>query len=88
MQITIKTMAKDKKDSFSVDVEPEKTVLELKQKVQEARSEFEASSSKLICQGRILNNEKTCSESGLKEGDFLVIIPGKKAPEAASGAGT
>lgn len=87
MKITVRTLNKGTKaDSFEIEITAENTILEVKQKVEAARSDFEAAGQKLVCAGKILNNEKTVADYNLKEGDFLVVIPGKKAappPEPA-----
>jgi len=79
MKITVKTV-KGGDAPFQVDVTADDSIAVLKQKVQEAKPEFAADGQKLISQGRIMTNEKKVGDFNLKEGDFVVCIPGKKAP--------
>lgn len=87
MKLTVKTVNKSGgggAGQFDINVEDADTILQVKQKIQEAKSEYEADSCKLICAGKILQNDKTVTDSALKDGDFLVIIPGKKAAAPAA----
>ena len=55
MKITIKTMTKSASggpQNFDIEVEPEETILKVKEKVQTERPEFLAESTKLIASGR------------------------------------
>lgn len=88
MKLAVKTLQKGgaKNETFDVNVEAGETIQQVKEKIEGMKPEFEAASAKLICAGRVLVNEKTVGESSLKEGDFLVIIPGKKKEAAAESA--
>merc|ERR1719206_764139 len=67
-----------------IDVTSEETILSVKQKVEAQKPEFAADGQKLISQGKILSNDKTVGDFNIKDGDFLVVIPGKTAPKPAA----
>lgn len=86
MKLTFKTIAK--KETFALeDVDPAKTVAEVKQLIQEAQG-FEAPLQKLIYSGKILADEKTIESYSIKEKDFIVCMVSKPkaAPKAAASA--
>lgn len=85
MKITVKSVNKTA-PNMEIDVEKSDTILQVKEKIQVANPDWDASTQKLICAGKILQNTKTVEESALKETDFLVVIPGKKAAAAATPA--
>lgn len=76
MKIFLKSLKGDKAE---FEVEPEETVLSLKQKVKEAQG-HEVEQQKLIFAGRIMEDAKLISEYGLKEGDNLVVMISKPKP--------
>jgi len=81
-----------KGEAFDVEVEPGDTVQDLKAKVAALKPELPASQQKLVFSGKVLQDGATLSDSGIKDGDFLVIMVAKPkpapgaAPSAASSA--
>lgn len=73
-----------KGEAFDVDVEPSETVEALKAKVAAMRPDVATGVLKLVFSGKVLQDSATLGDSGLKEGDFLVVMAAKpKAGEAA-----
>lgn len=84
MKLTFKTIAK--KETFALeDVDPAKTVAEVKQLIQEAQG-FEAPLQKLIYSGKILSDEKTIESYAIKEKDFIVCMVSKPKTAAKPAA--
>mmetsp|Transcript_45563 Transcript_45563/g.120910 ORF Transcript_45563/g.120910 Transcript_45563/m.120910 type:complete len:377 (-) Transcript_45563:252-1382(-) len=86
-KIVMKTL---KGDNFEVEVDPSITIEGLKKKVSELRAEFPADQQKLIYSGRILSDESTVADAGVKPGEFVVVMvtkpkaaPADAAPAAA-----
>jgi len=80
MKITVKTISGQK---FSVEVAADDNVGGIKSKIEAANRDFPAGETKLIHKAKILKNEQTIAEIGLKETDFLVCH--RQAPPMASG---
>ncbi|BFZ61135.1 UV excision repair protein rad23 [Saitoella coloradoensis] len=78
MKLTLKNLQQQK---FTIDVEPSDTVAQIKAKIEEEKG-YEANNQKLIFSGKILGDEKTVDEVGVKEKDFVVCMVSK--PKAAS----
>jgi len=76
MKIFLKSLKGDKAE---FEVQPEDTVLSLKQQVKEAQG-HEVEQQKLIFAGRIMEDAKQLVEYGLKEGDNLVVMISKPKP--------
>ena len=76
MKIFLKSLKGDKAE---FEVQPEDTVLSLKQKVKEAQG-HEVEQQKLIFAGRIMEDAKQLAEYALKEGDNLVVMISKPKP--------
>jgi len=73
-----------KGEAFDVDVDPSETVEALKAKVATMRPDVATGALKLVFSGKVLQDSATLGDSGLKEGDFLVVMAAKpKAGEAA-----
>lgn len=87
MKLTIKTLAKS---TFTVEIEPEKTVKELKEKIEkEQGKDYPPAAQKLIYSGKILADENKLSEYEFDEKKFVVLMitrpppPPKPAPAPA-----
>jgi UV excision repair protein RAD23 len=78
-KIVMKTL---KGDNFEVEVDPSITIQDLKKKVSEVRTEFPADHQKLIYSGRILTDDSTVAQAGVKPGEFVVVMVTK--PKAAT----
>ncbi|XP_028404638.1 UV excision repair protein RAD23 homolog B-like [Dendronephthya gigantea] len=87
MKLTFKTL---QQQTFSVEIEAEKTVLELKQKVEEekGKDKFPVKDMKLIYAGKILADDKPLVEYNIdeKSGFIVVMIAKSKSATASSGA--
>ena len=77
MKIFLKTL---KGDKIEFEVQPEDTVLSLKQRVKEVQG-HDVELQKLIATGRIMEDAKLLSEYSLKEGDNIVIMVAKPKPQ-------
>jgi len=81
MKITVKTL---QQKVFQIDAEPNNTVGDLKNSIQESQGHL-VDSQKIIYSGKILADEKTIESLNIKEKDFLVLMVAKaKAAPAAS----
>ncbi|KAG0140873.1 hypothetical protein CROQUDRAFT_664581 [Cronartium quercuum f. sp. fusiforme G11] len=78
MKLTFKTL---QKQQFVLDVEPSTSIANLKLAIKEAQG-FEPDQQKIIFSGKVLVDEKTIAEIGVKEKDFFVVmlIKPKTAP--------
>ena len=77
MKLTIKQVSKatDGSNVFELDnLETSMTILQVKEKCTEVKKQFIAANMKLIASGRILSNDKTVGDCGLKDGDFLASL--------------
>ncbi|CAH7674957.1 UV excision repair protein Rad23 [Phakopsora pachyrhizi] len=70
MKLTFKTL---QKQQFTLDVDPSTTVGSLKIQIKESQG-FEPDQQKLIFSGKVLANEKTIADIGVKEKDFFVVM--------------
>lgn len=78
MKLTIKTL---QQSSFKIDIEPEKTVSELKDKIeQDHGKDYPKSAQKLIYSGKILADETKLSEYNIDEKKFIVLMIIKPPP--------
>lgn len=68
-----------KKEKVPLDLEPSNTILETKTKLAQSIS-CEESQIKLIYSGKVLQDSKTVSECGLKDGDQVVFMVSQKSP--------
>nr|2NBU_A Chain A, UV excision repair protein RAD23 [Saccharomyces cerevisiae S288C] len=66
-----------KKEKVPLDLEPSNTILETKTKLAQSIS-CEESQIKLIYSGKVLQDSKTVSECGLKDGDQVVFMVSQK----------
>jgi len=82
VKVTIKTI-KNKK--FSMELEDGWSVSDVKTKIQDDLKLGEVSLQKLIHRGKILKNEQSISEIGVKDNDYIVVmVTKKKAPKKKS----
>ncbi|CAG5120215.1 unnamed protein product [Candidula unifasciata] len=80
MLITLKTL---QQQTFKLDVSPEITVKELKDKIESDRGkDYPASGQKLIYAGKILDDTKAVGEYNIEEKNFVVVMVTK--PKAAT----
>ncbi|KAH8828288.1 hypothetical protein DL96DRAFT_1602577 [Flagelloscypha sp. PMI_526] len=80
MKVTVKTT---QQKVFTLDIEPEQTVADLKVKINDAHGHAVAS-QKIIYSGKILPDDKTIDSCGIKEKDFLVLMVSKPKPTPAA----
>jgi len=78
MKLTFKTL---QKQQFTLDVDPSTTVEKLKVLIKDSQG-FEPEQQKLIFSGKVLGDDKTIEQIGVKEKDFFVVmlIKPKSAP--------
>lgn len=83
MKLTIKTL---QQSTFKVDIEPEKTVKDLKDKIEKDHGkDFPCAAQKLIYSGKILADESKLAEYNIDEKKFVVLMitrppPAQKPP--------
>jgi len=70
MNLTFKTL---QRDTFDLEVDPTKTVLELKELLNEKKG-FPVNQQKLIYAGKILSDEQVLNACGLEESKFIVVM--------------
>ncbi|KAJ5080965.1 hypothetical protein N7456_013675 [Penicillium angulare] len=80
MKLTFKDL---KQEKFVIEVEPSETVRQVKEKIAEVKSGYDAERTKVIYSGKILQDDKTVESYSIQEKDFLVCLPSKQ-PKAAS----
>jgi UV excision repair protein RAD23 len=83
MIVTLKTL---QQQTFKVEIDPEETVVKLKERIAiEKGDEYAIENQKLIYAGKILDDAKRISEYKIEEKNFVVIMVAKpKVPVAES----
>eukprot|EP01082_Thalassiosira_pseudonana_P004685 g3982.t1 g3982 contig15:73891-76034(+) len=85
MNLTVKTL---KGGKFTVEVEAEKTVAEVKVAIEQTNKDLPASSMKLIHSGKVLKDEDKIESCNIKPNDFLVVMIAKAKKAAAPAPAT
>mmetsp|Transcript_9948 Transcript_9948/g.8893 ORF Transcript_9948/g.8893 Transcript_9948/m.8893 type:complete len:406 (-) Transcript_9948:64-1281(-) len=75
MRLAIKTL---KGDLFHIEAELTDTVLNLKEKIQQDKSDFVVDKQKLIHAGKVLKDTQSIGELGIKDTDFIVCMVSKE----------
>eukprot|EP01035_Chromulina_nebulosa_P021411 gene21411-27736_t len=75
MRLAIKTL---KGDLFHIEAELTDTVLNLKEKIQQDKSDFNVDKQKLIHAGKVLKDTQSIGELGIKDTDFIVCMVSKE----------
>ncbi|KAG8869290.1 hypothetical protein FRC20_001728 [Serendipita sp. 405] len=86
MKVTIKTL---QQKLFTVDVEPEQTIGNIKEKISQEHGHG-VETQKLIYSGKVLEDSKVVKDCNFKERDFLVLMvsKAKSAPAASTSTAT
>ncbi|CAH1118641.1 unnamed protein product [Phaedon cochleariae] len=82
MKVTLKNL---QQQTFTIDIEPTKTVKQLKQKIETDKGkDYPSENQRLIYAGKILMDETVLSEYNIDEKKFIVVMVTKpKQPEKA-----
>lgn len=84
MKLSVKTL---QGKVFDIDINEMATVMEVKSAIHEKNGDFIVEKQKLIHAGKVLKDEQIISETGVKEGNFLVVMISKpKRTSTANGA--
>jgi UV excision repair protein RAD23 len=87
MKCKLKTL---KGEAFEVTVEGGTTILQVKEMAAASengvKGEWDASTVKLIFQGKVLEDAKDLASYSIGEGDFMVVMASKKKPAPAAAA--
>lgn len=79
MKLTIKTLSQN--STFKIDIEPDKTVKELKDAIEKEQGDiYPSGSQKLIYNGKILADENKLSEYEFDEKKFIVLMVTRPPP--------
>lgn len=83
MQITLKTL---QQQTIQIEIDPEKTVKALKEKIEAERGKdsFPVSGQKLIYAGKILEDNTPIKDYKIDEKSFVVVMVSKAKPTAAA----
>jgi UV excision repair protein RAD23 len=77
MKLTIKTL---KQVSYPVEIAQEATVGQLKSEI-ESKHNFDSKSMKLLYNGVVLDDQKSLSEIGIKDGHVIMMMNSKAKPQ-------
>lgn len=83
VKIKLKTLANK---TFDMDIDADLHVANLKQQINEQFGFGEPELLKLIYTGKVLKDDQTVSQAGIKEGGFIVVMVTKKKEQAAAPA--
>ncbi|CAJ1075441.1 RAD23 homolog A%2C nucleotide excision repair protein a [Xyrichtys novacula] len=83
MQITLKTL---QQQTIQIEIDPEKTVKALKEKIEAERGKdnFPVSGQKLIYAGKILQDDTQIKDYKIDEKSFVVVMVSKAKPAASA----
>jgi len=82
MQITLRTL---QQQNFQIDIDPDLTVQDLKQRIEADRGkDYPVASQKLIYAGKILEDKTKISECQIEDSKFVVVMVTKPKPTAAT----
>lgn len=81
MKIQIKTL---KGDMFPIEAAETDSVLNLKEKIADSKSDSPVERQKLIHSGKVLKDEQTIAELGITEADFIVCMLTKEVAKKAA----
>ncbi|KAJ5081348.1 UV excision repair protein (RadW) [Penicillium alfredii] len=85
MKLTFKDL---KQEKFVIEADPSETVRQVKGKIAQEKSGYDAERMKVIYSGKILQDDNTVESYNIQEKDFLVCLPGKQTKAAPSAAAT
>jgi len=81
MQLTVKTL---KGEKFTIEVEESHTIAQVKDIIEQQKSELVAESMKLIHSGKVLKDSETIADCQIQPNAFLVVMVSKKKKPVAA----